>query len=74
MRFRIMILAQMAVGMSTGCVKISQAGGTHPMDLVRPVENPLDHELGLAIWTTRIDLGVLVDRHAVGHAEQVGGG
>src|SRR3954470_20443528 len=49
MRFRIVILAQMAVGMRTGCVEIAQAGGTHPMDLVRPVKNPLDHELGLAV-------------------------
>jgi hypothetical protein len=57
MRFRIVILAQMAAGMGADCVKIAQAGGTHTMDLVRPGENPLDHELGLAVRAARIDLG-----------------
>ena len=74
MRFRVVVLSQVSVRVGAGCVEISQAGRTHAVDLVGPVQNALDHELGLAVRAARVDLGVLVDRHPVRHAEKICGG
>ena len=72
MGFGVMVLSQHACRVGAGGVEIAQASTPQAMQLVRPEQRTLDHQLALAVGGRRGDPGILSDGQAVGHAEQVG--
>ncbi len=64
MRLGIVRLADLALGVGAGGVKIAQGGVGHAMGLAVPVDRSLADQLALAIGIDRILRRILGDRHA----------
>ena len=72
MRLWVVVLAD--VGKITAGVEVAQAGKAPAVDALKPVQQPLDEELGLAVGRSGHDALILIDRHALRIVEQIGRG
>ncbi len=66
--FRLVVLADLAIGIGPGGVEVAQRGVTQPIGAGVPVERPLDRQLGVAVGIERRFRGRLADRHPLGNA------
>src|SRR4051794_19004055 len=68
MRLRLMPLADLALGVTPGCVEISEHDSAQTMRLREVFDYPLDHEFGPSVRIDRYLRMLLVDRRSHGNS------